>query len=146
MIKSVSLLIAVVSIGVSAFSVKDPAPVGMSAEDFYLISSIVEAESDRGDSMDGRVLIALTILNRVNDDRFPDTITGVLTQPGQFATVVNGRPVVERTELSDAAVIEALQLLETGDAPEVLFFNCTGYNYGTPYGYIDGNYFMTLGV
>lgn len=60
-----------------------------------------------------------------------------------FTTVVNGRSITERTELSDEAVIQAIREIESGTAPEVLFFNCIGYNYGTPYGYVDGNYFMT---
>lgn len=116
---------------------------GMSEEDFIFISSVVEAESDRSESLDGRILIAETILNRVNSPSFPDTISGVLTQPGQFSTVVNGHSVTDRTELSDEAVIIAARAIEDGTAPEVLFFNCIGYNYGTPYGYVDGNYFMT---
>ena len=116
---------------------------GMTEEEFYLISSVVEAESDRSESLDGRILIAETILNRVNSPSFPDTITGVLTQSGQFTTVVNGHSVTERTELSDQAVIIAVQEIESGTDPEVLFFNCIGYNYGTPYAYVDGNYFMT---
>lgn len=119
---------------------------GMAVDDFVFISSVTEAESDRSTTgTEGRVMIALTILNRVNDDRFPDTINGVLTQAGQFSTVRNGASVTGRTDLSDMAVIEAVQWLEQGDAPAVLFFNCVGYNYGTPYGdgAIGGNYFMT---
>lgn len=116
---------------------------GMTEEEFYFISSVVEAESDRSESLEGRILIAETILNRVNSDLFPDTISGVLTQSGQFSTVVNGHSITERTELSDEAVIIAAREIEDGTAPEVLFFNCIGYNYGEPYGYVDGNYFMT---
>lgn len=122
------------------------AQAGMTAEEFVFISSVTEAESDRNtDDTEGRVMIALTILNRVNDARFPDSISAVLTQRGQFSTVQNGHSITERTELSDAAVIEAVQWLEAGNAPEVLFFNCIGYNYGEPYGDgpIGGNYFMT---
>lgn len=114
----------------------------MTPEEFCFISSVVEAESDRSESLEGRILIAETILNRVESDLFPDTISGVLNQSGQFSTVVNGRSITERTELSDQAVIIAVREIEDGTAPEVLFFNCIGYNYGTPYGYVDGNYFM----
>lgn len=116
---------------------------GMTEEEFIFISSVVEAESDRSESLEGRILIAETILNRVNSPSFPSTIPEVLQQAGQFSTVVNGRSIVERTELSDEAVIIAVREIEAGTAPEVLFFNCIGYNYGTPYAYVDGNYFMT---
>lgn len=149
MIRSIALFTSVVVIAANVLSFKltyqEPYELaGMTEEEFYLISSVVEAESDRSESLDGRILIAETILNRVNSPSFPDTITGVLTQSGQFTTVVNGHSVTERTELSDQAVIIAVQEIESGTAPEVLFFNCIGYNYGTPYGYVDGNYFMTL--
>lgn len=115
----------------------------LTEEEFIFLSSVVEAESDRSPSLDGRVLIALTILNRVCDDRFPDTITGVLTQRGQFSTVRNGHSIVERTEYSDQAVLQAFEEIGNETAPNVLFFNCRGYNGYTPYAYVDGNYFMT---
>ena len=148
MIKIIALLTSIVVIAANGLNIKatyrEPYELaGMTEEEFIFISSVVEAESDRSASLDGRILIAETILNRVNSPSFPDTITGVLTQSGQFTTVVNGHSVTERTELSDEAVIIAVQEIENGTAPEVLFFNCIGYNYGTPYGYVDGNYFMT---
>ena len=117
---------------------------GLSVDDFILISSVVEAESDRGESIDGRVLIAETILNRVNSEIFPDNIHDVCYQAGQFSVVSSGAAFsVGRTDLSDWAVITALREIADGSAPNVLYFNCIGYGYGTPYGYVDGNYFTT---
>lgn len=160
MIRKLALLVAVTTLFSSTFSFKLEQPfeavsledraelAGMTAEEFVLISSVVEAESDRTtESTEGRRYIALCILCRVMDTRFPDTITGVLTQRGQFSTVRNGHSVTNRTDLSDLAVIEAVEWIESGEEyPWVLFFNCRGYNYGTPYGdgAIGGNYFMTL--
>ena len=145
-----------VAIGINLF--KAPVPfeattieeraemAGMTVEDFVFISSVVEAESDRSESLDGRILIALTIINRVEDPRFPDTISEVLNQRGQFSTVRNGHSVTERTDYSDEAVIRAVERNEAGDEPNVLFFNCVGYGIGEPYGLIDGNYFTTMEV
>lgn len=150
--KLIALTTAVV-IGVNCLSIKTLPPssvqdkaeqAGITEEEFILLSSVVEAESDRSESIEGRVLIALTVLNRVDSDLFPDTITEVLTAPNQFATVVNGRSVTQRTDLSDEAVLQAIEWNATGEDPNVLFFNCMGYNYGTPYDYVDGNYFMTM--
>lgn len=150
--KLIALTTAVV-IGVNCLSIKTLPPssvqdkaeqAGITEEEFILLSSVVEAESDRSESIDGRVLIALTVLNRVDSNLFPDTITEVLTAPNQFATVVNGRSVTQRTDLSDEAVLQAIEWNATGEDPNVLFFNCVGYNYGTPYDYVDGNYFMTM--
>lgn len=116
-------------------------------EEFILLSSITEAESNRSQTdNEGRVMVAICILNRVNDDGFPDTITGVISQSGQFSTCRRHSDgtyysVTERTDLSDQAVIEAVRRIESGEAPAVLWFNCIGYSYGTPYGNIGGNYF-----
>lgn len=162
MIKTVAALLAIASIGFSVFTVKAEVPfeattveqraemAGMEVDEFILISSVTEAESNRcTDSTEGRRYIALCILCRVMDSRFPDTVYGVLTQSGQFSTVVrrNGtyQSVTQRTDLSDLAVIEAVEWIESGEEyPWVLFFNCRGYNYGTAYDRIGGNYFMTL--
>ena len=152
------VILTIVSIGLNALTLKAPLTfenmsvetraelAEMSTEEFILISSVVEAESDRTtESTEGRRYIALCILCRVMDSRFPDTINGVLTQRGQFSTVRNGHSVTERTDLSDRAVIEAVEWINSGeDYPWVLFFNCRGYNYGTAYDRIGGNYFMTL--
>lgn len=151
-----ALLVALVSIGVSFF--KAPVPIeamsletraelaGMTVDEFTLISSVVEAESDRcTDSTEGRRYIALCILCRVMDSRFPNTINEVLTQRGQFSTVRNGHSVTNRTDLSDQAVIEAVEWIDSGeDYPWVLFFNCRNYAYGEPLGRYGGNYFVTL--
>ena len=116
--------------------------VGMTIEEFDLFSSVVEAESDRSNNLEGRILIAETILNRVADSRFPDNIIDVCCQPGQFSVVSNGRVwSVGRTNLSDRAVIEAVRRMELGEAPNVLYFNCIGYDIGTAYCYEGGNYF-----
>ena len=123
---------------------------GLSESEFILFSSVVEAESNRqapaeGElTTEGRVYIAVTILNRVNDSRFPSTVEGVLTQRGQFSTVRNGQSVTNRTTYSDEAVLAAYEWIEQGDAPECLFFNCRGYFSGRePVAYVGGNYFSS---
>ena len=106
--------------------------------------TVVEAESDRGYNLEGRVLIALTIFNRVNSSEFPDNIHDVCYQNGQFQVVYEGTIWnVGRTDLSDWAIIEATRRIASGDYPNVMYFNAHNYNYGTPYGYVDGNYFVT---
>ena len=118
--------------------------VGLSVEDFDLFSRTVEAESDRSDNFEGRVLIALVILNRVNDSSFPNSPRGVITQSGQFEVYYTGTIwSTSRTNLSDLAIIEAYNRLESGEAPHVMYFNNTGYQYGEPYCYEGGNYFVT---
>lgn len=144
----ISTIIAINCLSVKAMEPLEPwERVNMTEEEFVLISSVVEAESNRDpENIDGRTMIAVCILNRVRDSRFPNTITGVLTAPGQFSTVRGGHSVTSRTDLSDRAVIEAYNWIEQGDAPEVLYFNCRGYFSGIEaYDLVGGNYFSCDG-
>lgn len=120
--------------------------LGITPEELYLMERVVEKESDRSSSMRGRQMIAGVIFNRVSSGLFPNTVYDVLTEPGQFSTVSNGRCSLAATDYSKRAVVDAYFMLQNNEIPHnLLFFNCTGYNYGSAYGYIDGNYFMTYG-
>lgn len=161
------VLCACISIGLNLFSFKAYEPLetedyadlcGLSVDEFVLFSSVVEAESNRQAPTDGalttegRVYIALVIWNRLYDyDRWHcDSITAVLTAPGQFSTVRGGQSVTQRTEWSDRAVYEAYIWLneKNSDAPDVQFFNCRYWFSGVErYGdsAIGGNYFSLGG-
>lgn len=52
-------------------------------EDAEIIAKAVWGEA-RGCTAEGQAKVVWTILNRVDDSRFPDTIQGVVTQPHQF--------------------------------------------------------------
>ena len=119
--------------------------VRMTVEEFDLMSRVVEAESDRGYNLEGRVLIALTIFNRVNASDFPNNIYDVCYQSGQFQVVYEGSIWgIGATQRSDWAIIEARRRINSGEAPNVMYFNNHDYSYGTPYCYCDGNYFVTV--
>lgn len=127
------------------------AVTGYTVEEFDLLSRCVECESNREFTEEGficRVFVALTIINRVNNSSFPDTIEEVISQSGQFSVYSSGAIWrTERTTYSDTAILKAREMLAAGDAPNVLYFNCIGYNYPnvcTPYDCIGGNYFMTV--
>lgn len=119
---------------------------GMDQETFAFFSSVVEAESDRGQSNEGRILIALTILNRVESDNWPSSISGVITQSGQFTVYYAGiYKSVGRTSLSDMAIVEAWKWKQE-EHPNVIYFNSIGFFPGyEPYKYADGNYFSLGG-
>lgn len=120
---------------------------GMTAEEFEFLARVIQAESngtyDWSDFED-KVLIACVILNRVEDSRFNNTISSVLTESGQFSTVSGGWCSCSYSDSSRWAVVIAMRRLAEGEVPNnLLYFNCIGYNYGTPYGCFGGNYFMT---
>lgn len=43
----------------------------------------------RGESVEGQRLVAEVVINRVNDDKFPDTVKGVVYQKHQFSFVAD---------------------------------------------------------
>lgn len=120
--------------------------VEMDVETFRFFSSVVEAESNRGPGLEGRTLIALTILNRVDSSNWPNTIEEVIKQSGQFQVYYEGTyKVVGGSDLSDLAIMEAVKWAEE-EHPNVIYFNSIGYFPGhTPYKYVDGNYFSLGG-
>lgn len=116
----------------------------MSLKEYTFFSSVVEAESDRKKgSIEGRVMIAIVILNRVDSKKFPNTITKVLRERGQFSVVSSGAyRRVGRTGRSDRAVIEAVRRKKQGSAPNVLYFRAGHYFRGHKrYAKIGDNYF-----
>lgn len=59
-------------------------------EDLLLLADLVGAEV--GDlSEECQVAAASVVLNRMNNSEFPDTVSEVIYQPGQYETVDNGR-------------------------------------------------------
>jgi len=58
--------------------------------DYNTLCRIVEAEAS-GEDIVGKIMVANVILNRVEHERFPDTIYKVVYAAGQFSPVSNGR-------------------------------------------------------
>lgn len=52
----------------------------------------------RGESIDGQMMVAETIINRVADERWPDTICEVVKQPHQFSFYSDGKSDRPRDE------------------------------------------------
>ncbi|MBQ3409553.1 MAG: spore cortex-lytic enzyme [Clostridia bacterium] len=61
-----------------------------SNSDLNLLSRIVYAEA-RGEVYAGQVAIAAVVLNRVRNSSFPNSISGVIYQPGAFTAVSDGQ-------------------------------------------------------
>lgn len=57
-----------------------------SQNDINLLAKTISAEA-RGESYAGQVAVGAVILNRVEHSSFPDTIAGVVYQPGAFSAV-----------------------------------------------------------
>lgn len=59
-------------------------------EEMYLFANIIYCEAG-GEPYEGQVAVASVILNRVRSSSFPNTITEVVYQKGQFSPVDSGR-------------------------------------------------------
>lgn len=109
-----------------------------------LLANLVEAESGNQD-LKGKRLVADVVLNRVESDRFPNTITEVIYQDYQFSTVLDGALERASWNISDesfeAVRLEALECEERLDE-EVLFFTYGDYNPHCVPGYQYGSHYF----
>lgn len=72
------------------FSENDAGAVNYSQSDVQLLARCVNGEA-RGEPYTGQVAVAAVILNRVKHASFPNTIPGVIYQPGAFTATVDGQ-------------------------------------------------------
>ena len=72
-----------------------------------LLARIISAEA-RGESYTGQVAVGAVVLNRVEHPSFPDTISGVIYQPGAFTAVTDGQFNEPIAESAYAAARDAL--------------------------------------
>ena len=61
-----------------------------STSDIQLMARAINGEA-RGEPYEGQVAVGAVILNRVKDSRFPNSISGVIYQPGVFTAVSDGQ-------------------------------------------------------
>jgi N-acetylmuramoyl-L-alanine amidase len=61
-----------------------------SANDITLLARTVYGEA-RGEPYTGQVAVAAVVLNRIESKKFPNTISGVIFQPGAFTAVSDGQ-------------------------------------------------------
>ena len=127
-----------------AFEVDDTAEQIAEEEhqaELELLACLVYAEAGIED-LHGKRLVVDVVLNRVDSDRFPNTITDVIYEKNQFSTVTDGaleRAFREVTQECYDAV--ALELEERTDT-EILYFCSTGYlPYGSPAYQYRNHYF-----
>ncbi len=63
---------------------------GGNVSDVQLLARAINGEA-RGESYEGQVAVGAVILNRVAHSSFPNTIAGVIYQPGAFTAVSDGQ-------------------------------------------------------
>ena len=76
-----------------------------SNSDLQLMARAINGEA-RGEPYEGQVAVGAVILNRVKSPEFPNTIAGVIYEPGAFTAVSDGQinvPIAEGSTVVKAA-------------------------------------------
>ena len=82
-------------------------PAKYSEQDLKLMANAVYGEA-RGEPYEGQVAVAAVILNRVEHSEFPDSVGGVIFQPGAFTAVADGQIWLEPNDRAKEAVLDAI--------------------------------------
>ena len=108
-------------------------------DELEYLAACVEAEAGNQGLL-GKRYVTDVILNRVDSDKFPNTITEVINEPRQFSVVSDGRinEVVPTEETYQAIQLE----LENRLDDTILFFRTEHYHIGyTPCFQHEDHYF-----
>lgn len=121
--------------------------VGLDVREFEFFARVVQAECDGTlEYNDGKLYVAACVWARYYSPKWSNTITGVLTAPGQFTTVSGGSCSASLTQASRWAVIKGKEAILKGDIPNNMeYFNCVNFCH-TAYMKVRDNYFSTTGT
>lgn len=102
----------------------------LTQEEIELIALVTMAEAE-GETELGQRLVIDTILNRVDDSHFPDTVTDVIYYPNAFSSMRNGR--VDRCYVKEEIVELVKEELLKRTNYDCVFFTAGAYSsYGVP--------------
>ena len=79
---------------------------GASSSQVDLLARLISAEA-RGEPYSGQVAVGAVVLNRIKHPSFPNTLSGVIYQSGQFSPVASGRFAVVLSSGADASCVQA---------------------------------------
>ena len=110
-------------------------------DELSLLAEIVEAEAG-GEDLEGKRLVVDVILNRVDSDQFPNSITEVIYQDYQLSSVLDGGLDRAGWRMQDDDYTAVLLELEERTDSSILYFTAGGYgDYGVPAYQHGGHYF-----
>lgn len=110
----------------------------LSEEDLYLLARIAMAEAE-GESEEGQRLVMDVVLNRVDNESFPNSVHDVIYESGQFSPINNGRfdRCVPTDRLIELATEESINRTDY----DVLYFSGDNYNGPRPLYKVQNHYF-----
>lgn len=90
-----------------------------SDKEVLMLERITEAEAT-GQSSEAKKNVCSVIINRVESDKFPDTVKEVVFQRHQFSPTIDGR--YDSVEVTDSTKKAVKKVLQNGVINEALFF------------------------
>jgi len=112
--------------------------VELQYDELEYLAACVEAEAGT-EGLIGKRLVVDVILNRIDSDSFPDTITDVINAPGQFQVVRNGS--INKVDISQETFKAIEMELEHRTDSEIMYFRSGKYGTGTPAYKVNSHYF-----
>ncbi len=99
----------------------DQSSIDNSGDMVDLLARLINGEA-RGEPYKGQVAVGAVVMNRVKSSEFPDTISGVIYQKGQFSCVTDGQ--FNKAIDEDSTVYKAAREAMNGSDPTngCLFF------------------------
>ena len=115
--------------------------LNLTIADIDLLNRCVMSEAGNQD-METQEAVATVILNRVVcEDKFPNTVEGVITQKNQFSMANNGEPTAD-VKYSVVIAILKFQTPDQDISPSCYYFRSGKYhNFGIQYRKIGDLYF-----
>lgn len=86
--------------------------VDFTPEERDLLARLIHAEA-RGEPLEGQIAVGAVVINRVKSDKFPDTITEVIYQKGQFSPIALGT----MPKVPQESAVEAAERALAGEDP-----------------------------
>lgn len=105
--------------------------------DDYLLGAIIQCEAE-GEPYEGKLAVGSVVMNRVKSSFFPNTISGVVYQSGQFSPVASGRLAYRLSAGVNSECLQAAQEVLNG----TITLNCLFFrtNNGIIQGTVIGNH------
>ncbi|NEZ47090.1 spore cortex-lytic enzyme [Clostridium niameyense] len=112
--------LAALGINVGSTSTSSP-QYSSNNQDVMLLARLINGEA-RGEPYEGQVAVGAVVLNRTRDSKFPNTIAGVIYQPGAFTAIVDGQINANLEQSSINAARDALNGWDPSDGA-IYYFN-----------------------
>ena len=85
-----------------------------SDSDLYLLGAIIQCEA-AGEPYEGKLAVGSVVMNRVRSSYFPNTVSGVIYQSGQFSPVASGRYALRLEQGVNNTCMQAAQEVLNGN-------------------------------